>query len=155
MVVVSVAVAVDLIAEMIAMTVCPEAKNPGAFVELSRIVELLSGGLANGLYTVAAIMAALSRSAELTKGVRLKILGLFLVLGVGFWLLSIVLGFVGLKMYGPATSAYGFEIGNLLGSAILGTISNVLWGTIQPSLYVELRQAKEGTSAERLAEVFA
>src|SRR5436309_7664807 len=48
-VVVSVAVAVDLTAEMIAMTVCPEARNPGAFVELSRIVELLSGGLANGL----------------------------------------------------------------------------------------------------------
>ena len=99
-------------------------------------------------------MAALSRSAELTKGVRLKILGLFLVLGVCFWLLSIVLGFVGLKMYGPATAAYGFGIGNLLGSAILGTISNVLWGTIQPSLYVELRQAKEGTSAERQVDIY-
>jgi hypothetical protein len=101
------------------------------------------------------IMAALSRSAELTKGVRLKILGLFLVLAVAFWLLSIVLGFVGLKMYGPATPAYGFGIGNLLGSVIIGTISNVLWGTIQPSLYVELRQAKEGDSMQSLEQVFA
>jgi hypothetical protein len=101
------------------------------------------------------IIAALSRSAELTKGVRWKILGLFLVFGVAYWLLSIVLGFVGLKMYGPATAAYGLGMGNLLGSVIIGTISNVLWGTVQPSLYVELRQAKEGTSAEHLAEVFA
>jgi hypothetical protein len=38
---------------------------------------------------------------------------------------------------------------------ILGTIFNVLWGTIQPSLYVELRQAKEGESSESLAQVFA
>jgi hypothetical protein len=29
------------------------------------------------------------------------------------------------------------------------------WGTIQPLLYVELRQWKEGDSADNLAEVFA
>lgn len=101
------------------------------------------------------VIAAFGRSAELTKGVRLKILGLFLVLAVAYWLLSIVFGFVGLKMYSPATSVYGITIGNLLGSVIIGTIFNVLWGTIQPSLYVELRQAKEGSSAQHLAEVFA
>ena len=101
------------------------------------------------------VIAAFGRSAELTKGVRLKILGLFVVFAVAYWLLSIVLGFVGLKMYGPATAAYGIGIGNLLGSVIIGTIFNVLWGTIQPSLYVELRQAKEGSSAQHLAEVFA
>jgi hypothetical protein len=101
------------------------------------------------------VFGAFSRSAELTKGSRWKILGLFLVLGVIYWLLSIVLGLIGLKMYAPATSPTGLTIANIVGSMILGTIFNVLWGTIQPSLYVELRQAKEGESSESLAQVFA
>ena len=101
------------------------------------------------------VFKALGRSADLTKGARWKILGLFLVLAVIYWLLSIVLGLVGVKMYGAANAAGGLTVGNLLGSAVLGLVFNVLWGTIQPSLYLELRQAKEGSSAEALAEVFA
>jgi hypothetical protein len=101
------------------------------------------------------VFAAFRRSAELTRGAKWKIFGLFLVLAVIYWLLSIVLGLVGLKMYGGTNAAGGLTVGNLLGSAVLGVIFNVLWGTIQPSLYVELRQAKEGTSAESLAQVFA
>ena len=101
------------------------------------------------------VFAAFRRSAELTKGSKWKILGLFLVLAVIYWLLSIVLGLVGLKMYSATNAAGGLTVANLLGSAILGVVFNVLWGAIQPSLYVELRQAKEGTSAESLAQVFA
>ncbi|MGN6057810.1 MAG: hypothetical protein ACTHOI_04420 [Sphingomicrobium sp.] len=101
------------------------------------------------------VFGAFSRSSELTKGARWKILGLFIVLVVIYWLMSIVLGVVGLKMYSAGTSAGGLSAGNLIGSVVLGTIFNVLWGTIQPSLYVELRQAKEGGSLENLEEVFA
>ena len=101
------------------------------------------------------IFDALRRSAELTKGARWKILGLFLVLLLIYWVLEAILGVVGLKMYGAATAATGLTVANIIGSVILGTVFNTLWGTIQPSLYVELRQAKEGDSAERLAEVFA
>jgi hypothetical protein len=101
------------------------------------------------------IMAAFGRSSELTKGSRWKILGLFLVLVVTYWLCSLVLGIVGLSMYGANTSAAGLSVGNLIGSIILGTIFNVLWGAIQPSLYVELREAKEGTSMGNLEQVFA
>jgi hypothetical protein len=101
------------------------------------------------------VFGSLSRSAELTKGSRWKILGVFFVLLVGYWILSLVLGLVGLRMYGPGTSVTGFTVANILGSVILGTIFNMLWGTIQPSLYVELRQARDGDSAEHLAEVFS
>ncbi len=101
------------------------------------------------------VLGAFTRSSELTKGARWKILGLFLVLLVGYWLLSLVLGLVGLSMYNPSTAQAGWTVGNFIGGVVLGTIFNVLWGTIQPSLYVELRQAKEGGSAEHLAEVFA
>jgi hypothetical protein len=100
------------------------------------------------------VFPAFSRSAELTKGARWKILGLFLVLLVIYWLLSVVVGLVGLGMYGPS-SIGGLSVANLLGSVIVGTIFNALWGTIQPALYVELRHWKEGDSVQALADVFA
>lgn len=101
------------------------------------------------------VFAAFRRSSELTKGSRWKIFALCIVLLVIYWLLSVVVGLVGLGMYSPSTAAAGLSIANLLGSVIVGTIFNMLWGTIQPSLYVELRQAKEGGSLENLEQVFA
>ena len=100
------------------------------------------------------VFAAFSRSAELTKGARWKIFGLSLVLLVIYWLLSLVVGLVGLGTFNAATPG-GLTVANLIGSMVTGTIFNMIWGTIQPSLYVELRQWKEGTSAESLAQVFA
>jgi hypothetical protein len=101
------------------------------------------------------VFAAFGRSADLTKGARWKIFGLVCILVVAYWLLSIVVGIVGLTAYNPADSVAGITTMNLIGSAVLGTISNAVWGTIQPSLYVELRQWKEGTSVEALEQVFA
>jgi hypothetical protein len=100
------------------------------------------------------IFAAFARSAQLTKGAKWKIFGLCLVLLVIYWLLSLIVGLVGLGTLG-AGSAAGFTVANIVGTIIVGTIFNMLWGTIQPSLYVELRQWKEGDSADNLAEVFA
>jgi hypothetical protein len=99
------------------------------------------------------VFAAFRRSAELTKGARWKIFGLSLVLLVIYWLLSLVVGLVGLGMYNPA-KAEEFTAVNLIGSLIVSTIFNTLWGTVQPSLYVELRQWKEGGSLENLEQVF-
>jgi hypothetical protein len=100
------------------------------------------------------VFAAFRRSAELTKGARWKIFGLSLVLLAIYWVLSLIVGFVGLGMYKPAIST-GLPIANIIGSIIVGTLFNTLWGTIQPSLYVELRQWKEGDSVDNLAQVFA
>lgn len=99
------------------------------------------------------VMASLSRSSELTKGSRWKILGLFLVLLVIYLLVSMALGLVGLAANPAATAPFG--VVNLIATAITALVFNLLWGTIQPSLYVELRQAKEGDSADHLAQVFA
>jgi hypothetical protein len=102
------------------------------------------------------VFAAFSRSAELTKGAKWKILGLFLVIGVCYWLLSYVAGLVGFGTYNSATAtAGGLTTGNLIGGIVVGTVFNALWGTIQPSLYVELRQWKEGDSIGNLEQVFA
>lgn len=100
------------------------------------------------------VFSALGRSRELTKGARWKILGLFLVLLVVYWLLSIVVGLVGIEDYG-AEGDPEMSVTNLIGSVLLGTIFNAVWGTIQPSLYVELRHWKEGDSTDVLEQVFA
>jgi hypothetical protein len=100
------------------------------------------------------VMAAFRRSAQLTKGSRLKILALFLVFGVAYLALSWLLRLFGLGMY-TTGSFGGLTVSDAIGSVIMTTISTVIWGTVQPSLYVELRQAKEGTSTEHLEQVFA
>ena len=100
------------------------------------------------------IIAAFRRSAQLTKGAKWKILGLLLALGCIYWLLSLAVGAVGLGMYGAATAGAGITPANLIGSVLVGTIFNTLWGTIQPSLYVELRQWKDGDSMENLEQIF-
>lgn len=100
------------------------------------------------------VFAAFRRSAQLTEGSRWKILGLCIVLLVIYWLMSTAVAVVGLRMYSPANPG-GLGLSSMIGSILVGTIFNMLWGTIQPSLYVELRQAKEGGSLENLEEVFA
>lgn len=100
------------------------------------------------------VFSAFRRSAELTKGAKWKIFGLCLVLLVIYLLLSTAVSFVGLHAYTP-TPQGAFSISNLVGGIVIGTVFNTLWGTIQPSLYVELRQWKEGDSADSLAKVFA
>lgn len=100
------------------------------------------------------VFRALSRSRELTKGARWKILALFMVLGAAYWLLSILLGYIGVEEIGAASDPE-WSLGGLIGTVALGTLFNVFWGTIQPSLYIELRHWKEGSSTAALEEVFA
>jgi hypothetical protein len=100
------------------------------------------------------ILQSLSRSAELTKGSRWKIFGLFLVLLVIYLLVFAVLGVVGLKSM-TAAAAGGFSLFNLLASTVTAWVFNLIWGTIQPALYIELRQSKEGDSVENLEQIFA
>jgi hypothetical protein len=135
----------------------------GLGVVLGLILLIVPGVILALMWSVAApavvveregVFAALRRSAELTKGARWKILGLFLVVLVGYWLLSVVLGFIGLEDY-VAPETGGFTASSMIGGMILGTLFNAAWGTIQPALYVELRRWKEGDSVEALRDVFA
>jgi len=136
----------------------------GIGVALGMVLLIVPGVMLLLMWAVAApavvverqgVLHALSRSRELTKGARWKILGIFLVLAVLYWGLAIVIGLVGIKAYSMANAAEGFTIWNMLGTIVLGTILNVLWGTIQPSLYVELRHWKQGDSMDTLENVFA
>lgn len=105
------------------------------------------------------VFAAFARSRTLTKGNRWKILGVLAVLVVAYMLLSIVLPIVGISsMDFTATGTEmsgGLSVALILSSLIPSTLFNLAWGTIQPALYVELRNAKVGDSVDSLQGVFA
>jgi len=53
------------------------------------------------------------------------------------------------------SSAGSMPLGYLVVNAIAGTITSAVWGVILTSLYVELREWKDGPRTEALADIFA
>jgi uncharacterized membrane protein len=94
---------------------------------------------------------AFSRSRELTKGARWTVFALFLIMFIMLWLISWLTGLAGLSQ----TTIPEFTPVRLATLAIVGTITSLLWGTIQASLYVELREWKGGPDSDQLEQVFA
>ncbi|MEO5774845.1 MAG: hypothetical protein ABIQ32_12110 [Sphingomicrobium sp.] len=97
---------------------------------------------------------AFSRSRSLTKGARWKVFALILILTVMAWLASFLFGLAGMR---AAAMSNGFQLSSklLIASALYGTVVNTVWSTIQASLYVELREWKDGPQHDHLQEVFA
>lgn len=103
------------------------------------------------------VFAAFGRSRELTKGARWKIFGITLLLFVVYYLLTIALAAVGLATVGtpdPDAIAAGMPIAFLIPNLVISLIVSVFWGTVQASLYVELRDWKDGPATESLEQVF-
>lgn len=95
-------------------------------------------------------LGALSRSASLTSGYRWACVGalivmFFCLIGIGI-VLNIAEYVVGL--------AAGDDAASILGIVLSG-ISNAFGGIFVALLYARLREIKEGTSVEQLADVFA
>jgi hypothetical protein len=98
------------------------------------------------------VLDSMKRSAELTKGTRLPIFGLLIVLlilegGIEFAFFSI--GNQLLEKAGVPMS-WGSAGTDALGA----TISAMLDAVVVASLYVELRTAKEGAASQMLADIF-
>jgi len=103
------------------------------------------------------VRGAFSRSAELTAGARWKVLGLGILVIIVAWLILAVGGVISFLVIGMAGRAAGAMTMNpiaLAVSAIANTITLAYWSAMQASLYVELRDWKDGPSADRLAEIF-
>lgn len=103
------------------------------------------------------IINAFDRSQQLTKGHRWKIFGLLLVVIITYYLVTAVFAIVGISA-GGRTLLEGPGAGSalaLIATAVGGLVFSLLWATVQPSLFVELRDAKEGGGAGELAEVFS
>lgn len=102
---------------------------------------------------------ALGRSRELTSGARWKIFGLTLVVLVVYWMFSALIGVISVMFYGGVerfaqVAQEGLPLGYLAFSAVIQTITSAVWGVIQTSLYVELRNWKDGPATEKLADIF-
>jgi uncharacterized membrane protein len=100
------------------------------------------------------IFGSLGRSRYLTKGARWKIFGLYLMIMVVFWLILIgfilIVGVAGLASMGQHPSVASAAI-----NAILNTLLLAFLATLSSSLFVELRNWKEGAAPDQLADVFA
>ncbi|PXW75095.1 hypothetical protein C7451_10764 [Blastomonas natatoria] len=91
------------------------------------------------------VAEALSRSAALTKGSRLKLLGLIIVFFIFSMIIAIPIGVI--SMISASLS--------VVSSALLSTVSAAVGAAGIAAIYLELRGTKEGASSEELASVFA
>ncbi|MBV9930055.1 MAG: hypothetical protein JO013_03830 [Alphaproteobacteria bacterium] len=105
--------------------------------------------------------AALGRSSDLTRGARWKVFAILLILLVCYWVLSAVVAAVSMQFSGgmqafTAMNRSGqLPIAFLVVSGVVQTIVACVWGVCISSLYIELRDWKDGPPSEALAEVFA
>lgn len=105
------------------------------------------------------LVAALRRSAMLTKGARWPIFGLLTGFGVANYAVGRISQHLVLNHYGADIVADvlkdGIPVGYLAVHIIAGTIIFGCSAALNTSIYVELRTWKLGSPADTLAEIFA
>ena len=99
------------------------------------------------------IGAALGRSRALTKGARWPVFGLQLIILIAYFGVAGSLGAGSIA--GTSVGALPLSIGWVIANTVVTSLATMLWSTVQAALYVELRDWKDGPTADRLAEVFA
>jgi uncharacterized membrane protein len=97
--------------------------------------------------------AAFRRAADLTRGARWKVFGLFLLMAVILWLLALAAGLFQIFAVG-LPRAGGMPPSFIIFNAVTTTISVTFWATMVTGLYVELRDWKDGPAGQRLNEIF-
>ena len=104
------------------------------------------------------VFASFGRSRRLTKGARWRIFGLVVLVFAIYWVASAVIGVGNIAASGlvrAAAVAATPSITTTLLAAVLQTAFIALWSAIQTTLYVELRDWKDGPAGDRLADIFA
>lgn len=106
------------------------------------------------------IIQAFGRSRYLTNGARWKIFGLQMAQSILLWIFVVMIGLVSyatgvMQTFGAAMIDGRLPIAVLILSAISGTFTSAFFSTIQTSLYISLREWKDGPQTEALADVFA
>ncbi len=91
------------------------------------------------------VAGSLSRSSALTKGSRLRLLGLIVVFIIFSIIIGIPIGII--SLISPSLS--------VLSNALVSTVSAAVGAAGIAAVYIELRSTREGASSEQLASVFA
>jgi hypothetical protein len=99
------------------------------------------------------VFASFERSAELTRGNRLRIFGLACLFFVAGIIISIVFGIVG-GILRFATAGVFLYVQAAILSPIIGAAVAALGATLSAVLYVELRRVREGVGPQGLAAIF-
>jgi len=95
------------------------------------------------------VIESMTRSAELTKGSKWRILGLCAIYLIINWILSIVINLVTVPLVLSA------PVVGLLVQSVLNSLVSLIGAVMVASLYVELRMVKEGVSEQGLAAIFS
>lgn len=107
------------------------------------------------------IFGAFSRSADLTRGNRWRVFGLFFVLFVVLIVLGAVLGAItAATLFADASAlenpmAAALNPINIVVNVLQQTVTAVLGATLTAVLYVELRRLRDGAGPQWLAEIFS
>jgi hypothetical protein len=97
------------------------------------------------------VFESMRRSRYLTRGSRWSLFGFFLILIIAVMFIQILLSMV----TGFLSLAGGHLIGIAISTGVTSTLSTLVLSVAIPVCYVELRQVKEGTGVDELAQVFA
>jgi uncharacterized membrane protein len=108
-------------------------------------------------------IAALGRSRALTKGYRWTIFGIGLLMLIALWILSAVVGLVmllfmglnGLETMSVSIEASSYSPVTIIFGLVFNTLYTAFFAALPASLYLMLREIKEGPQADRLADIFA
>jgi hypothetical protein len=105
------------------------------------------------------VIEAFGRSRFLTKGARWKVFGIEVIILVAYYLFLAAFGALMVSTVGfNATSiglGGGLPVSWILATVITSVVVSTVWSTVQSSLYVELRNWKEGLPDQALEEIFA
>lgn len=104
---------------------------------------------------------ALGRSRDLTRGARWKVFGVAIVVSVATWIGAALVGLLNVGLLGGSADLLSLDgidprmpIAYYAVNALFQTVSLALWGVVQASLYVELREWREGPRTDALADIF-
>ena len=94
-------------------------------------------------------MDSLNRSVELTRGYRWHIFGLYVVVGIIFFVVFALIGFVAALVF-PGHTPIITTVINITGNVVTVAFDAVMCGII----YYDLRGVKEGVTLDALASIF-
>lgn len=103
------------------------------------------------------VFGAFNRSQDLTKGARWKIFGLFLLVVLIAMAISLACTLVSTAVLGMSyqNPANALMTSTLIMKLVVSTLVAALWSTLQTSLFVELREWKDGPQESELSDIFA
>ena len=98
-------------------------------------------------------LASMRRSAELTRGHRWKIFGLFVLFLVGVIVAALIVGAIVGLVLAISDNMFGIVLAGLIGFVAMAIYTAYL-NTALVMIYHDLRVAKEGVDTEQIAAVF-